>query len=73
MTLRLVLALLLVPMAARAQAGALVQDTTKVLTFHLNPPATVPPRDSAWTAFTRKYESVSTILTQTFACLPKGM
>lgn len=56
-----------------SKGETLVQDTTKVMTFHINPPSRIPPRDSAWANFSTKYASVSKILTQTIACVPKGM
>jgi hypothetical protein len=46
-------------------------DPTQVMTIHTNPPATNPPRDAAWEAFTKMYADVSKVTSQTVACLPQ--
>lgn len=51
--------------------STVVVDAAQVMTIHTNPPATNPPRDAAWEAFTTMYSDVSKVASQAVVCLPK--
>ena len=59
-----------VPMYKMVESAVTV-DSTQVMTIHTNPPATNPPRDAAWEAFTKMYSDVSKVASQAVVCLPK--
>jgi len=59
-----------VPIYKMADSTAVV-DAAQVMTIHTNPPATNPPRDAAWEAFSKMYSDVSKVTSQTVVCLPK--
>ena len=60
-----------VPMYKMADS-TVVLDAAQVMTIHTNPPATNPPRDAAWDAFTKMYADVSKVTSQVVVCLPKS-
>ena len=59
-----------VPMYKMVESTVMV-DSTQVMTIHTNPPASNPPRDAAWEAFTKMYSDVSRVTSQAVVCLPK--
>lgn len=60
-----------VPMYKMVESTVMV-DSTQVMTIHTNPPASNPPRDAAWEAFTKMYSDVSRVTSQSVVCLPKA-
>lgn len=59
-----------IPIYKMADSTVMV-DPAQVMTIHTNPPASNPPRDAAWEAFTKLYSDVSKVTSQMVVCLPK--